>query len=108
MENINPALVTHSPEDLARNYSEASTSVHEDPFNEDEFGDIIREENKPEAEETSPENLEFLTEENMAQYKKLCQLSSDDLTPKRIRNFALENSINRNYWEYDNFNLDPL
>jgi hypothetical protein len=106
-----PIILEH-PQAPVKNNSEASTSVHGDPFMEDELQEFIKDDKIKRMESNHPEvGLEFLTEESFIPYKKLSKLSSDDLTPKRIRNFGIENSINPMFWEFNdnqNFNLDPL
>jgi len=108
-----PILMEHEPLPV-KNNSEASTSVHGDPFLEDELSEFIKDDKVSRVPSNRPEvGLEFLTEESFIPYKKLSKLSSDDLTPKRIRNFGLENSINPMYWEFNDnqqkiFNLDPI
>jgi len=94
-----------------KNNSEASTSIHGDPFLEEEFGEFIRNDNKHKPIESEDPNLDLLMEEGLGNLRRLSKFSSDDLTPKRIRNFGIENSINPIGWEYDcqtNFNLDPF
>jgi len=97
MQNYPVSPINHISEQYHRNNSEASTSIRGDPIIEDDLTNLL-----PRIEELPPSELSFnfLDGDNREPYKLLTKLSSDDLTPPRIRNL-MENSMRNIYLDDD-------